>query len=237
MLDAVSQSANPLRILDAGCGIGTESLCFSYFGADVVGCDARSRVVRFADRRREFFSDQCGRSLACRFVHGSVFEALTDAEFDAVWIREAISHIHPLERFLEDLHGTMAAGGIVVIREHNSANRFVRSTLTRRLKQVDRELGSVYCYRDAESGREFEFADERPFSLESISRLLGDFGFEVRVAFGLGAIPKTLISRFFIFRPLRRFAYQWLWNAERRVGRRRVAWRWAKAMVVVAVRV
>ena len=85
-------------ILDAGCGLGSESLLFSFLGANVVGVDLNEARLKVAEKRKLFYRDLIRGE--AEFVLGNVFEVIKKQKFDIIWMNESISHIHPAERFL-----------------------------------------------------------------------------------------------------------------------------------------
>ena len=102
VLNLIRGTSGPITILDAGCGRGTDALLFAFLGADVVGVDINRRAVEFANSRKDFFREKGGESLSCRFAQGDVIKQVEEKQFDVVWIREAVSHIHPLEERSEE---------------------------------------------------------------------------------------------------------------------------------------
>ena len=43
------------RVLEIGCGLGTETLCFARAGAEVVACDLSAESIKLAKKRAEVF--------------------------------------------------------------------------------------------------------------------------------------------------------------------------------------
>jgi len=218
VVDLIRGTNGPITILDAGCGRGTDALLFAFLGADVVGVDINRRGVEYANRRKDFFQAKGDVSLSCEFSQGDVIEKVEEKNFDVVWIREAVSHIHPLEAFFEALAQNLKQGAWLMISEHNSSNPYTRLKFIRRLKRMGQSLGCILEYRDPDTGEVYTYAQERPFGPRNLHRLLGNTGFRVENIQGTGLLPKTIMSNMLIVSGLKKLAYRFLWNVDKRIG-------------------
>lgn len=182
-------------VVDAGSGIGTETMLLASLGFRVLGVDTMSDCVTFANHRVAFFGSRLGGPLTCEFVHGDVLAWLREAPaFAAVWFRESVSHIHPFEEALAGVRTAMPVGGRVFICEHNFGNPWVRRRFTAKVERNGHHLGDLCEFRDDATGKIFTFADERPFSLSSLRRILESGGWQVERARTRGFVPKTILS-------------------------------------------
>lgn len=110
----------PRRILEFGCGTGMNlgSLAVSFPEAELSGCDISEESLRVAANRHPgvdlFVSDRDGDK--------------GREPFDLVFVANVFHHIVPAERgpILEDLRRRMAAGGSLVVFEHNPYNPVTR---------------------------------------------------------------------------------------------------------------
>jgi SAM-dependent methyltransferase len=110
----------PRRILEFGCGTGMNlgSLAASFPGAELSGCDISEESLRVAAKRHP------GADL---FVSGK--EGDTDRKpFDLVFVANVFHHIDPVKRgaVMAGLRRIMAAGGSLVVFEHNPYNPVTR---------------------------------------------------------------------------------------------------------------
>jgi len=100
------------RVLDLGCGDGTTALPAARLGADVLGVDIASNLVRAGQAR----ADEAGLS-NCRFGEGdaSALDALADASFDlSVSIFGAMFAPRPFDVARELVRVTRSGGRIVM---------------------------------------------------------------------------------------------------------------------------
>jgi 2-polyprenyl-3-methyl-5-hydroxy-6-metoxy-1,4-benzoquinol methylase len=166
----------PFRVLDAGCGFGTECLLFASAGADVTGNDLRGERVHAAEKRPAFWARETGRPLALRFRLANIFDEPERDHFDVIWVHNAITHIHPVDGFLRLCRDLLAPGGEVVIVDVN------KTSLRRRLQgEHEKHQGaSQYTTRiDPATGKEVVYAVERDFGLLEQCRLLEQAGLRV----------------------------------------------------------
>ena len=90
MLDALAAAPARARLLDAGCGYGTESLLFALSGREVWGVELVSERAEFARSRVDYYQKAAGRPLDIRFINAHIFRFLETApSFDIIWAMEA----------------------------------------------------------------------------------------------------------------------------------------------------
>lgn len=53
----------PCRILDLGCGVGTQSLFFALLGGEVIGLDKNEKALSIFERRKVYYEQYAGREL------------------------------------------------------------------------------------------------------------------------------------------------------------------------------
>lgn len=112
-----------LSILDAGCGLGTESLFFSSLGAKVTAVDLNEPRLAVASKRKLFYGEFKGE---IDFILANVFEIVKKYQFDIIWMNEAISHIHPAEEFLRLAYRQLKPKGRILISDGNGASPYIR---------------------------------------------------------------------------------------------------------------
>jgi SAM-dependent methyltransferase len=191
-LVSLRTAGSPIRLLDAGCGYGTESLLFALLGADVTGVELVPERVELARSRPGFYQDRVAASLSIRFVNADVIRYLEKTgPFDIIWIMEAISHIHPLDTFLPLAYDRLSPEGLLITSDPNALNplALVRACRIRgalrhqlRLKAMDPD-GDTPVYE----------AVERIFSVPGYARRVSDVGFEVTQAITSGFLASSLM--------------------------------------------
>jgi 2-polyprenyl-3-methyl-5-hydroxy-6-metoxy-1,4-benzoquinol methylase len=98
------------RVLEVGCGIGTDSINFARAGAQLTAVELSSESLRIAEQR----ADVMGVADRIRFVQANAEEltsALDVAPFDLVYSFGVIHHTPRPERALVEMRALTAPGG------------------------------------------------------------------------------------------------------------------------------
>lgn len=119
-IERLIEKKDGMRVLDAGCGSGTESLWFSYKGADVTAIDIDDRFLDVARARLKDLQSQTSRTLNCRFERKPITH-MTGA-FDIIWLEHSFHHMEPRDQVVETLSALLAPGGHLVFCETNAWN-------------------------------------------------------------------------------------------------------------------
>lgn len=117
------------RVLEAGCGIGTDGARFAELGAAYTGLDASAPALALA--RQRFALD----GFAGEFVLGSVTTLpFADASFDLVFSHGVIHHIADTDKAVSEFHRVLKPGGTVLVMVYNrwSFNYYVTIMFLRR---------------------------------------------------------------------------------------------------------
>ena len=81
------------RVLDAGCGIGIDSIWFAFAGADVIAVDCSMHSISLANKQAETWN------LKIKFVRGNLEELVfpnLQKKFDLIWCFGVLHHTpHP----------------------------------------------------------------------------------------------------------------------------------------------
>ena len=99
------------RVLEVGCGIGTDSINFARAGAELTAVDLSSESLRIAQQRAEML-DVADR---IQFVHANA-EELTSAvsgEYDLIYSFGVIHHTPRPERALAEMRALAAPAGML----------------------------------------------------------------------------------------------------------------------------
>jgi 2-polyprenyl-3-methyl-5-hydroxy-6-metoxy-1,4-benzoquinol methylase len=98
------------RVLEVGCGIGTDSINFARAGARLTAVELSSESLRIAEQRAEVM----GVAERIRFVQANAEEltsALDEEPFDLVYSFGVIHHTPHPERALAEMRALTAPGG------------------------------------------------------------------------------------------------------------------------------
>jgi ubiquinone/menaquinone biosynthesis C-methylase UbiE len=98
------------RVLEVGCGIGTDSINFARAGAELTAVELSSESLRIAEQR----ADVMGVADRIRFVQANAEEltaTLSDEPYDLVYSFGVIHHTPRPDRALAEMRALTAPGG------------------------------------------------------------------------------------------------------------------------------
>ncbi|HYN86212.1 MAG TPA: class I SAM-dependent methyltransferase [Pyrinomonadaceae bacterium] len=122
-------SARGLRVLEIGCGLGTDGAQFARAGAAYTGVDLTEAAVALARRRFEL------EGLAGEFrVADAERLEFADATFDLVYSHGVLHHTPDTARAVREVHRVLKPGGraVVMLYHRDSYNYRVNIRLLRR---------------------------------------------------------------------------------------------------------
>jgi 2-polyprenyl-3-methyl-5-hydroxy-6-metoxy-1,4-benzoquinol methylase len=155
------------RVLDVGCGDGRFAGELLDAGAQVLGIDVAEEPLRRARARRP--------DLDVRLVPDAGPWQLEDSSFDVIWAGEVIEHVADTSAWLSEARRVLRSGGSLVL----STPAHERLTL----------LATALSRRAF--ARHFEPRGEhlRFYSRDTLTQLLGGFGFQQISVRGAGGLP------------------------------------------------
>ncbi|MDA8051787.1 MAG: class I SAM-dependent methyltransferase [Rhodospirillales bacterium] len=125
------RSGEARTLLEVGAGCGTEALWAALHGASVKGIDISRELLAAAERRQRLLEAAIGEKLDCRFEYRSLL-AMDEAQFDAVYLEQALHHLEPRASVIGRLAALVRPGGRLVISETNGWNPLVQLQLFHR---------------------------------------------------------------------------------------------------------
>jgi SAM-dependent methyltransferase len=170
----VSEVADGVRVLDAGCGLGSESILCGMLGAKVTGVDLIEPWLNAGKKRLQFYEAVIGRPIPTELCAQSVFDI--KGKFDVIWSQESISHIDPAEDFIAFAYDRLNKGGKLIISDPNKLNPLIFWNARRDAKKHG---GLHSSFKNPQTGEMVPFAYERVFDVFSIKRLLLRNGFVI----------------------------------------------------------
>jgi SAM-dependent methyltransferase len=174
------EAGNPVRSLDVGCGMGTESLAMGLLGAEVHGIDIDARSIQVAQRRSSWYETRLGHPLKVTFAcsdAGRMGELLLPP-VDIVFSQGSVVFFHPIDGFL------------------NAATRFLRpgGSLIIACVNIVHPMNSIGFFLHTSRLR-FRFETHRPLTPREMRSRFEQNGFEVKLMRGYGYVPPFVVER------------------------------------------
>ena len=122
-------AARGLRVLEIGCGLGTDGAQFAEAGADYTGVDLTEAAVELARRRFELFD------LPGTFKTADAENLpFPDESFDLVYSHGVLHHTPETGKAIQEIHRVLRPGGraVVMLYHRGSYNYRVNISLLRR---------------------------------------------------------------------------------------------------------
>ena len=166
------------RILEVGCGVGTNALWAGVNRASVVGIEVKRRDVAVAEERRKHLEEVLGRQLDVSFVWDNALEFGDESGFDVVFLQEAFHHIEPRAEAVPKLASLARPGGMIVMQETNAWNALIQARLLRQ-----RGFRTVGEKLDPDTGRSYAYGRERILTARGLDRLFAPLGFTSRTEY------------------------------------------------------
>jgi len=164
-LMALVRSTRGCHMLEVGSGCGTESLWAAMHGARVLGFDIREDRVEVARARQAVVERAIGSALDCRFEVRTLLD-VEPAQFDVVWMEQAVHHLEPRDQALDRVVELLAPGGHLVVSEANATNPLLQLQLF--LRRGWKTVGTLV---DA-AGRRHPYGNERVLRGSTLAREL-----------------------------------------------------------------
>jgi 2-polyprenyl-3-methyl-5-hydroxy-6-metoxy-1,4-benzoquinol methylase len=117
------------RVLEVGCGCGTESLWAAIQGGDVTGIDIDPELQAVAKARLALLERDGGEPLRCQFRRTSVLEADEGEPFDIIFLEQSFHHLEPRADVVAKLSRLVVPGGHVILSEPNGWNPLLQAFL------------------------------------------------------------------------------------------------------------
>lgn len=121
--------ASGLKVLEIGCGLGTDGAQFADAGADYTGVDLTDAAVELARKRFELFG------LAGKFQTADAENLdFADDSFDLVYSHGVLHHTPETAQAIREVHRVLRPGGraVVMLYHRDSYNYRVNISLLRR---------------------------------------------------------------------------------------------------------
>ena len=158
-------------VCDAGSGFGTFAMLYAAVGAEVLAVDLRPDRLAAAERRLAFYRESTGTTLAVQNLRADLTRAWPQP-VDLVWVYNAISHIDPLDPFIQQVRDHLKPGGVLAVGDINGGNPIHQ----KRLATVRSEVHQEYVAPD---GQRHTYAVERTFTPAEMRAVMESNGLTV----------------------------------------------------------
>ena len=121
--------ARGLKVLEIGCGLGTDGAQFAEAGADYTGVDLTDAAIELARKRFELFD------LAGTFQTADAENLdFADESFDLVYSHGVLHHTPATQKAIDEIHRVLRPGGraVVMLYHRDSYNYRVNISMLRR---------------------------------------------------------------------------------------------------------
>jgi 2-polyprenyl-3-methyl-5-hydroxy-6-metoxy-1,4-benzoquinol methylase len=160
------------RVMEIGCGTGTESLWMALQGARVHAIELTLDRYKAALARKRVLEADLGKALDCEFSNVSMLDLDGTNTYDIIWMEQAFHHLEPREEVVRKVVRLLRPGGHLVVSEANSLNPLLQMQV---LSQ--RGFKTVKTFQD-HTGRVHQYGDERILSATTLARLFSQHGIE-----------------------------------------------------------
>lgn len=108
------------KVLEVGCGIGTDFLQFARAGADLYGIDLSRRSIELVERRLKLYG------LKGRVLNGDAENLpFKDNTFDLVYSWGVIHHTPDTQKAIDEIHRTLKPGGKAIVMVYHKFSLLV----------------------------------------------------------------------------------------------------------------
>lgn len=169
------------RVLDVGCGMGTETLLSAVWGAEAcVGIDVNMKRIEIAKERMGWYLDRVRSPHDVSFLHADVNEIR--GEFDVVFSMESVSHIGELRQFVAHVSDILSSDGTFIVTDTNKNNPVAFARAARVWRKMG---GKVSAIKYGQGNVTIPYAHERLLSGPEIASLVREAGHS-RISISMG---------------------------------------------------
>jgi 2-polyprenyl-3-methyl-5-hydroxy-6-metoxy-1,4-benzoquinol methylase len=158
------------RVLEVGCGIGTDSINFARAGAQITAVDLSGESLRLAQQRATVM----GVADKIEFAHADAEElssAVAGGPYDLVYSFGVIHHTPRPERALAEMRALLAPGGALrVMVYHRYSWKVLSTVVTQGRGRFWRANALIAQHSEAQTGCPVTYAYSRRQARELIER-------------------------------------------------------------------
>jgi S-adenosylmethionine-dependent methyltransferase len=174
----------PLKVLDAGCGLGQFGLELARQGHAVTFNDLSGRMLeRVRERQRE--DPRLVHAPGIEYIHGPVqnLDAARQGRYDLILFHAVLEWLADPEAALHHLRGLLRPGGLLSLSFYNRDALVFRNLIRGNWRQAERE---------DQRGRPGGLTPYRPLTLDQVEDWIHRQGLEIRSIAGIRLVHDYL---------------------------------------------
>lgn len=164
----LSEKNEKLVLLDVGCGVGSESICFSRMGAKTFAVEPSISRLNTCKERLKMLHDKSNLELS--FSSDEFFTL--SGMYDIIWLNNTFHHIEPREKFADKINSILKPGGTIIFAETNSLNPLLQ------LQFLKWRGFKTIIEMELDNGNVIPFGNERITRGGKICRLFNKFSYK-----------------------------------------------------------
>jgi len=126
-----------LRILDLGCGMGTQALYFAMMGAEVIAVDLDTLALSIFTKRIKYYEDLSGKKLNIKLYNVNAFEFdyQVIGKFQGIWSMFAFNMMQPSLKLIDLILSNLSNEGAISLLDNNRIS-WANSIILHRRRKV-----------------------------------------------------------------------------------------------------
>jgi len=171
LIDILPFARPNVRVLEIGCGIGSDLHWLALHGASAVGIDVKSEWISAARRLTEIVS--CHFGTIDIDIRRANFLEMSEEPFDLVYMKDTFHHLEPRDRIIEKIAKALKKDGRLVIVEPNAWNPLIQYKMF-----SIRGFRTIVTKTDKATGERFVYGNERLVTPGALRRDFRSVGVE-----------------------------------------------------------
>jgi 2-polyprenyl-3-methyl-5-hydroxy-6-metoxy-1,4-benzoquinol methylase len=169
LFEVIKEVRLGLRVLEIGCGIGSDLHWLALHGAKVTGIDVKSE---WTDAAQLLTKHVCAKLAPVTVdIKRINLLDLPHEVYDLIYMKDTFHHLEPRDKIVAKIASLLAPGGKVVIVEPNAWNPAIQFKMFR-----IRGFNTIVQKLDKATGEHFIYGNERLVSGASIARSFASHG-------------------------------------------------------------
>ena len=118
-INAILNDKNPI-VIDGGCGYGSDSLMFAFFGARVTGVNYSEKELKIAEKRKEYYEKILMKDLPITFIKDDLdlFNPCVE-KITLTWFSSVLAAIKDQDRLLKSVYEKTKPGRCIAVTDYN----------------------------------------------------------------------------------------------------------------------